>query len=133
MKYMDEWFLMLECGQDSIEYWLHIDKELHLHEDILPLYGFANPSVTFVLVKDLSSFLFPSRLWKFLQKYEWIGSQLSTILVKAGISVNNLQLTWKMQLKEELSIKAKVSLRLKVIFFAGWVCFEPVEEINCQL
>ena len=38
MKYMDEWFLTLEGDQDSIEYWLHTDKELHLHEDILPLH-----------------------------------------------------------------------------------------------
>lgn len=70
MKYMDEWFLTLECGQDSIEYWLHTDKELHLYEDILPLYGFANPSATFVLVKDLFCFLFPSRLWKFLHEIQ---------------------------------------------------------------
>ena len=62
MKYMDEWFLTLEGDQDSIEYWLHTDNELHLYEDILPLYGFGNPSVTFVLVKDLFSFLIPSRL-----------------------------------------------------------------------
>lgn len=68
MKYMDEWFLTLECGQDSIKYWLHTDKELNLYENIFPLYGLANPSVTFVLVKDLFSFLFPSSLWKFLQE-----------------------------------------------------------------
>ena len=42
MKYMDQPFLMLEGGQDSIEYWLNTDKELHLYEDILPLFGFAN-------------------------------------------------------------------------------------------
>lgn len=68
MKYMDEWFLTLEYGKYSIEYWLHTDKKLHLYEDIPPLYDFANPSVTFVLVKDLFSFFFPSRLWKFVQE-----------------------------------------------------------------
>ena len=66
MKDMDEWFLTLEGGQDSIKYRLHTNKELHLYEDILPLYGFANPSVAFVLVKNpFSSFIF-SHLWKFL-------------------------------------------------------------------
>ena len=68
MKYMDEWFLTPECGQDSIEYWLHTHRELHLYEDILPLYDFANPLVTFILVKDLSCFAFPSLLWKFIQE-----------------------------------------------------------------
>ena len=51
MKYMDERFPKLEGGQDSIEYWLHTDKELHLYEDILPLFGFANLSATLVLFK----------------------------------------------------------------------------------
>lgn len=65
MKYMDEWFLTLECGQDFIEYWFYIDKELYLYEDIFFLCGFVNFSVIFVLVKDFFCFFFFSRFWKF--------------------------------------------------------------------
>ena len=53
---MDERFLTLEGGRDSTEYWLQTDKEVDLYEDILPLFGFANPSKFLVLFKEL--FLF---------------------------------------------------------------------------
>ena len=81
---MDEQFLTLEGGQDFIDYWLYTDKELHLCEDILPLFGFGNPSVT------QGPFLFFSSLPSFgnsFRNYERIGPKLLTILVKSGISV----------------------------------------------
>ena len=46
MTYMDQPFLMLEGGQDSIECWLNTDKKLHLYEDILPLFGFDGNRLT---------------------------------------------------------------------------------------
>ena len=91
MKYMDEQFLTLEGGQDYIDYWFHIDKELRLCEDIFPFFGFANPSVTLVLFKDRFCLFYITHLWKSFRKYEPMGSQLSAILVKAGINVNHLQ------------------------------------------
>ena len=58
-------------GQDSIKevYLFRIDKELHLYQNILPLFGFANSFLaTLVFFKGLFLFFIFSRLWKFLQE-----------------------------------------------------------------
>ena len=88
---MDEQFLTLEGGQDPIKYWLHTDKCIcerisfpRLALQILLKLWFC--SRTFRTVFSSLAIFGNS-----FRKYERIGSQLSTILVKAGISVNHLQ------------------------------------------